>query len=182
MKKQQITTGSNADRRQQTKKTRWSYLQDEIATWNAEPVGPLFFDMLLPPSSLCSPSRAFCHSSVHWKVFSWGAWGHLLIACDMLTWLLWLTWLQTYSHCWPDQCWRAFPHRPNVSSWRDLPACFFPSLWPVTWYCRVLNTMAAWCMLFIWSLEPKLYNGSLIRLTALSYSIVVVSVRVWGAQ
>lgn len=133
--------------------------RNEIATWKAASADSLS-SLRCCCLSLCSVlhPECFCRTSVHWKVSLRGVWGHCLIACDMLTWLLWLTWPQTFSHCQPDQWWRLSElshsgqiHLPEETPW------MFPQLQPVVWLCR---TMAAWCMLFICSRTPQLYNES----------------------
>lgn len=82
----------------------------------------LLCETLLPQSPLCSPSRALCHTSVLWKTSPRGVWGHCLIACDMLTWLLWLTWppnIQPLSARSVVEALFALPLRLNSSSWWD---------------------------------------------------------------
>lgn len=89
-------------------------------SWNHHMKGSIFrspspFEMLpLPQPVLCFPFWPFCCSCAHWKVSPWGFVRMVLIVCDMLTWLSWLTWPQTLSHQQPDQ-WRKLCELPTVN-------------------------------------------------------------------
>lgn len=97
-----------------------------------------------------------CRTPVHREASLRGVWGHRLIACDMLTWLLWLTQPRTFSQRQSDQWWTLseLSHSGHIHL-PEKTLQMFPSPQPVVWFCR---TMAAWCMLFICSRTPRLYN------------------------
>lgn len=113
----------------------------------------LHFELLLPPSpcSVLHPELS-ADTSVLWKVSLRGVWGHGLIACDMLTWLLWLTWPPNIQpplarSMLDALC--ALSQRPSLPE--ETPQMFPPPLQSVCRLMGVWCTMAAWCVLFIWS-------------------------------